>query len=152
MLNEVLLKTFSLFVRLLLIFNSLFIVGAIGQFLSDVSGIDSPIPRAYVAVEAIACATVLWSAFTLLFTCCAGSIILQVDIFSDILFAGAFIACIALLNADGVSTCPDFHEKYLPNWWNPLHDCRLVKASFAFSPWICVCNVRSVRPKESWRR
>jgi hypothetical protein len=132
MLDEVLLKTFSLFLRLVHIINSLVIVGVVGQFLSDVSGTEDPVPQAYVAVEAIACAAVLWSAFTLLFTCCAGSIILQVDIFFDILFAAAFIACIALLNSDAMGSCLQFREKYLPHW-DLLRDCKLIKAGYAFS-------------------
>jgi hypothetical protein len=127
--DEVLLKTFSLIIRLFQIFNSLFILGAVGQFLSDISDTNNPVPQAYVAVEAIACATVLWSTFSWLFTCCAGYILLQVDIFFDTLIAGAFIACIVLLNTDGIGTCPDFGKKYLPNG----NDCRLIKASFAFS-------------------
>jgi hypothetical protein len=133
MLDKVLLKTLSLFIRLLHIFTSIFILSAVGQFLSDISDTENPVPQRYVAVEAIACAAVLWGAFTSLFTCCAGYVLLQMDIVFDTLFAGAFIACVVLLNDDGMNTCRAFGRKYLFDGDSWFRDCKLIKASYAFS-------------------
>lgn len=136
--DEALLKSTALLIRFFQLFASAFIVGGVGQFLSDVSTYTST-PQAYVAVIAIAGVSILWTGFAFLLTCFAGRIILAVEFTIDLLLFGAFIASTVLSNDDAIDSCHHFDNKYFYGLLNTpyLQDCNLVKASFAF----CILNM-----------
>lgn len=136
--DEAVLKSAALLVRFFQFFASAFIVGAVGQFLSDISSYDST-PQDYIATIAIASVSILWTTFAFLFTCCAGSLILAIEFTIDLLLFGAFIASTVLLNDDAIGSCHRFDNKYFNGLLNSayLQDCNLVKAAFAF----CILNM-----------
>jgi len=136
--DEALLKSTALLVRFFQLFASAFIVGGVGQFLSNISAYDST-SQGYIASIAIASVSILWTTFAFLLTCFAGRMILAIELTIDLLLFGAFIASTVLFNDDAINSCYQFDDKYFNGSLNSayLQDCNLVKAAFAF----CILNM-----------
>ena len=137
--DEAFLRVLSIFVRAFQIFNSLFVLAALAQFINDLSTLDIVIPGRILAIEVIACAAALYGILIILPTCCCGELFFVSIGLLDIVFTGLFISCAALLGSEACETCTQFGTKYFgANETAPVtYDCGLVKAVFVF----CIINM-----------
>ncbi|KAH0562947.1 hypothetical protein GP486_002493 [Trichoglossum hirsutum] len=132
--DEAILKIIFLFVRFLQIFSSIFIVGSVAQFSSDVTNLGNTLSDAYTALLSIGCVATVWSLLTSLISCCGGAIFFNIDIVLDFLVAICFIVSAVLSRSDSHSKCSDFNSKYFgPNSGFGFRDCNLIKTVYAFS-------------------
>lgn len=133
--DEYCLRLSSLSLRAFEIFNSLFILSAVAQFMSDLTATDIAVPGQIVAVEAIACTAAAYGFFILLPTCCGGALFFKCISVSDFIFAGLFIFCSVISSEDTTVTCIAFGKKYFgANISAPVYyDCHLTRTAFAFS-------------------
>jgi hypothetical protein len=132
--DEAILKTLFLFIRLLQIFGSIFIAGAVAQLSSDVVSVNNALSDAHVAVLSIGCVAAVWSLSTSLITCCGGTIFFNADIAIDFIIGLCFIVSAVLLRSDCRSRCADFNTKYFgSNSGFSYRDCNLIRAVYAFT-------------------
>ncbi|KAK0725100.1 hypothetical protein B0H67DRAFT_569571 [Lasiosphaeris hirsuta] len=112
LLDEVVLKLISSTIRFFQLVLTLVILGCTAQFIADLSEYDVAIPDGHVAVTAIAGIATIWSLVALLFTFCAGRIMLEIETLFDIVCVALSIAQTVLLREDALSSVTDFAHRY----------------------------------------
>ncbi|RHZ47572.1 uncharacterized protein CDV56_104023 [Aspergillus thermomutatus] len=102
----VVLRFFSLAIRVLQFLDAAVILGIFSYFLAVQSQHNQPIPTWMKAVEGLSGAATLYGLLGILFTCCLGGIAFFafLAIVLDVCFIGAMIA-IAVMTRDGTQSC-----------------------------------------------
>ncbi|KAH8882533.1 hypothetical protein GQ53DRAFT_753580, partial [Thozetella sp. PMI_491] len=112
--DEAILKLICFALRFFQFALSLIIIGGIGQAISNFYDTSWSIPGSYVAVTAMASMTAVWSGLAILFTCCAGQILLGVEVGLDVLSMAFSITETALLSKDALDSNNNWMGSSMP--------------------------------------